>query len=132
MGVAKSILSTVPQDGDARSANRLAASIHLTFAVESILGMKTVLLEPKMQNTKDNSLRNQPEQDNRPNVAEQCHESSAKIVGESFAVNENDVRDRDRPDTEAGQACHKESAKVAGESFDVNENDVRDQDRPDS
>ena len=85
-----------------------------------------------MQNTKDNLHRNQPQQDNRPNDAEQCHEESAKVIGESFDVNENDVRDQDRPDTEAGQACHEESAKVVGESFDVNENDVRDQDRPDT
>jgi hypothetical protein len=94
--------------------------------------MQTVLLEPKMQNTKDNLQRNQPQQDNRPNAAEQCDETSANIVGESFDVNENDVRDQNRPDTEAGQARHEESAKVVGESFDVNENDVRDQNRPDT
>jgi hypothetical protein len=88
--------------------------------------MQTVLLEFKMQDTKDNLHLNQPQQDNRPNAAEQCHESSEEIVGESFHVNENDVRDQDRPETEAGQACHEESAKVVGESFDVNENDVRD------
>ncbi len=85
-----------------------------------------------MQNTKDNLHRNQPQQGKRPNAAEQCHEGSAKVVGESFNVNENDVRDRDRPDTEAGQAWHEGSAKVVGESFDVNENDVRDRDRPDT
>jgi hypothetical protein len=85
-----------------------------------------------MQNTKDNLPRNQPRQGNRPNAAEECHEGSAKIVGESFNVNENDVRDRDQADTETGQACHEESAKIVGESFDVNENDVRDQDQPDT
>jgi hypothetical protein len=85
-----------------------------------------------MQNTKDDLHRNQPQQDNRSNAAEQCHESSANIVGESFDVNENDVRDQDRPEPEAGQACHEESAKIVGESFDVNENDVRDEDRPDT
>jgi hypothetical protein len=47
-------------------------------------------------------------------------------------VNENDVRDQDRSDTEAGQACHEESAKVVGKSFEVNENDVREQDGSDT
>jgi hypothetical protein len=74
--------------------------MHLTLAVESFLGVNAkVLLEPKMQNTKDNLQRNQPQQENRPNAAEQCHETSANIVGESFDVNENDVRDQNRPDT---------------------------------
>ncbi len=85
-----------------------------------------------MQNTKDNSQSNQPRPDNRSNAAEQCHETSSKIVGESFDVNENDVRDQDGPATEAGQARHEESAKIAGESFDVNENDVRGQDGSDT
>jgi len=85
-----------------------------------------------MQNTKDQLHRDQPQQDSRPNAAEQCLDSSADIVGESFDVNENDVRDQDPPDTEAGQACHEESAKVVGKSFEVNENDVRDEDRPDT
>jgi len=85
-----------------------------------------------MQSTKDNLHRNQAQQDNCPDATEQGHENSAKIEGESFDVNENDVRDQDRPDVEAGQACPEESAKIEGESFDVNENDVRDQDRPDT
>ena len=85
-----------------------------------------------MQNAKDNLQSNQPQKDNRPDAGEQCHEGSAKIVGESFDVNENDVRDQDRPAPGAGQPCHEESAKVAGESFAVNENDVRDQDGPDT
>lgn len=82
-----------------------------------------------MQNN-DNLHRNQAQRDNRPNAAEPLHENSAKIVGESFDVNENDVRDQDRPGSEAEQACHEESAKIVGESFDVNENDVRDEDQP--
>ena len=77
-----------------------------------------------MQNIKES------QQHNQPNDAEECHESSAKIEGESFDVNENDVRDQGPSDTEAGQERHEESAKIVGESFDVNENDVRDQDRP--
>ena len=78
----------------ARSANRQTVATHLTLAVKSFLErIQTVLLEPKMQNTKDNLNRDQPQQDNRPNAGEQCHESSANIVGESFDVNENDVRD---------------------------------------
>ena len=85
-----------------------------------------------MQNKEENLHRNPAQQDNRADAAEPCHENSAKIVGESFDVNENDVRDQDRPDPEAGQACHEESAKIVGESFDVNENDVRDQDRPET
>ena len=85
-----------------------------------------------MQNSKDNLQGKHSKQDNRPNAAEQHHETSANIVGESFDVNENDVRDQDRPDAEAAQACQEESAKVVGESFDVNENDVRDQNRPDN
>ncbi len=84
-----------------------------------------------MQNNEGNLPRNPAQQDNRPDAAEPRHEHSAKIVGESFDVNENDVRDQDQPGPEAGQARHEESAKITGESFDVNENDVRDQDRPD-
>ena len=83
-----------------------------------------MLLEPKMQNIRES------QQDNQQNASRQTHKSSAKITGESFDVNENDVRDQDQPDTDASQACHEESAKIVGESFDVNENDVRDQDRP--
>ncbi len=93
--------------------------------------MKPVPLEPKMQNNEDNLHRNPTQQDNRPDAAEPCHEDSAEIVGESFHVNEDDVRDQDRPNPEVGQACHEESAEIVGESFDVNEDDVRDQDRPD-
>lgn len=77
-----------------------------------------------MQNIKESR------QDTQPNAAEECHQSSAKIEGESFDVNENDVRDQGPSDTDARQERHEESATVVGESFDVNENDVRDQDRP--
>ncbi len=93
--------------------------------------MKPVPVEPKMQNNEDKLPRNPAQQGNRPDAAEPCHENSAEIVGESFHVNEEDVRDQDGPKPEAGQACHEESAKIVGESFDVNQNDVRDQDRPD-
>ena len=79
-----------------------------------------------MQNNEDTLHRSPAQQDNRADAAEPCHENSAEIVGESFHVNEDDVRDQDRPAPEAGQACHEESAKIVGESFDVNENDVRD------
>jgi hypothetical protein len=93
--------------------------------------MKPVLLELRMQNNEDNLRRDRSQQDNRAGAAGPCHENSAEIVGESFHVNEDDVRDQDRDEGEAGQECHEESATIVGESFDVNENDVRDQDRPD-
>ena len=54
-----------------------------------------------MQNTKAAQSRNQPQQDNQLRVGPQCHEGSAKVVGESFNVNENDVRNQDRCGTEA-------------------------------
>jgi hypothetical protein len=84
-----------------------------------------------MQNTKAAQSRNQPQQDNQLRVGQQCHEGSAKVVGESFNVNENDVRNQPQQDNQSkvGQQCHEGSAKVVGESFNVNENDVRNQDR---
>ena len=48
-------------------------------------------------------------------------------------MNENDVRNQNRPGTEAvkgGQECHEGSADVVGKSLNVNENDVRNQNRP--
>jgi hypothetical protein len=54
-------------------------------------------------------------------------------VGKSLNVNENDVRNQNRPGTEAvkgGQECHEGSADVVGKSLNVNENDVRNQNRP--
>ena len=46
-----------------------------------------------MQNAKSTQSHNQPQQENQSKVGEQCHEGSAKVVGESLNVNENDVRD---------------------------------------
>ena len=54
-----------------------------------------------MQNTKGTQSRNQPQQDNRSKDEQQCHEGSAQVVGKSLKVNENDVRDQNRPSTEA-------------------------------
>jgi hypothetical protein len=62
--------------------------------------LHTVFLELTMQNTKDTQSRNQPQQDNQSKDELQCHEGSAKVVGESLRVNENDVRDQNRPCTE--------------------------------
>jgi hypothetical protein len=76
--------------------------------------MQTVVLEPKMQNAKSTQRRNQPQQDNQSKAGQQCHEGSAKVVGESLNVNENDVRNQNRPGTEAvkvGQQCHADNKK---------------------
>ncbi len=54
-----------------------------------------------MQNAKGTHSRNQSQQDNRSNVGEECHEGSAKVVGESLRVNKNDVRVQSRPCTES-------------------------------
>ena len=54
-----------------------------------------------MQNAKSTQRRNQPQQDNQSKVAKECHERSAKVVGKSLNVNENDVRDQNRPGSEA-------------------------------
>ena len=54
-----------------------------------------------MQNAKSTQSRNQPQQDNRSKDGQQCREGSAKVVGKSLNVNENDVRDQNRPATEA-------------------------------
>ena len=62
-----------------------------------------------MQNTKGNQSRKHPQQDNQSKVGQQCHEGSAQVMGKSLNVNENDVRDQNRPGTEAvtgGQECH--------------------------
>ena len=94
--------------------------------------LHTVILEPTMQNTKSTQSRNQPQQDNQSKDEQQCHEGSAQVVGKSLNVNENDVRDQNRPGAEAvkdGQKCHEDSADVVGNSLHVNENDVRDQNR---
>jgi hypothetical protein len=84
-----------------------------------------------MQNTKAAQSRNQPQQDNQLRVGQQCHEGSAKVVGESFNVNENDVRNQPQQDNQSkvGQQCHEDSAEVGGEALNVNENDVRNQNR---
>ena len=79
-----------------------------------------------MQNTKDTQSRNQPQQDNQSKDELQCHGVSAQVVGKSLNVNENDVRDQNRPGAEAvkdGQKCHEDSADVVGNSLHVNEND---------
>jgi hypothetical protein len=62
-----------------------------------------------MQNTKGTESRNQPHQDNQSKRGQQCHEDSADVVGKSLNVNENDVRNHNRPGTEAvkgGPQCH--------------------------
>jgi uncharacterized protein YheU (UPF0270 family) len=85
-----------------------------------------------MQKTKATQDLDQPQQDIQPTVAQQCHEESAEVVGKSLDVNENDVRDQNRPGTAAvkgEQQPHGGSAKVVGKSLEVNENDVRDQNR---
>jgi hypothetical protein len=94
--------------------------------------MQTVVLEPKMQNAKSTQRRNQPQQDNQSKVAKECHERSAKVVGKSLNVNENDVRNQPQQDNQSKgrQECHEGSAKVVGKSLNVNENDVRNQNRP--
>ena len=56
-----------------------------------------------MQNTKGTQSRNQHQLDNQSNVGQQCHEGSAKVVGESFHVNENDVRNQDQCGTEGAK-----------------------------
>ena len=63
--------------------------------------LHTVFLELTMQNTKDTQSRNQPPQDNQSKDELQYHEGSAQVVGKSLNVNENDVRDQNRSDTEA-------------------------------
>jgi hypothetical protein len=63
--------------------------------------LHTVFLELTMQNTKDTQSRNQPQQDNQSKDELQCHGVSAQVVGKSLNVNENDVRDQNRPATEA-------------------------------
>jgi hypothetical protein len=73
-----------------------------TLAVASLAGrLHTVVLEPKMQKTKGTQSRNQSEQDNQSKVGQQRHEGSAEVGGEALNVNENDVRDQNRPGTEA-------------------------------
>jgi hypothetical protein len=54
-----------------------------------------------MQNTKGTQSRNQPQLDNQSNVGQQCHEGSAKVGGKALNVNENDVRNQNRPCTKA-------------------------------
>jgi hypothetical protein len=107
-----------------------------TLAVASLSEwLHTVFLEPTMQNPKGTQSRKQPQQDNQLKVGPQCHEDSAQVVGKSLNVNDNDVRDQNRPGTEAvkgGQQSHEGSADVVGKSLQMNENDVRDQNRPGS
>jgi hypothetical protein len=82
-----------------------------------------------MQSTKGSQGCNQPQQDNRSKVGQQCHEGSAKVVDDSLHVNENDVRDQPQQDnrSKVGQQCHEGSAEAGGEAFNVNENDLRNQ-----
>ena len=54
-----------------------------------------------MKNTKGTQSRKRPQQDNQSKVGQQCHDVSAQVVGKSLNVNENDVRDQNRPATEA-------------------------------
>ena len=85
-----------------------------------------------MHSTKSIQDGNQPQQDNQSKVGQECHVDSAKVVGKSFDVNENDVRNQPQKDnqTNVGQQCDEGSAKIAGKSLEVNENDVRNQNRP--
>ena len=86
-----------------------------------------------MQNTKGTQNRKRPQQDHQSKGGQQRHDVSAQVVGNSLSVNENDVRDQNRPGTEAvkvGKQSHESSADVVGNSLHVNENDVRDQNRP--
>lgn len=119
-------------DFDQRSG-RGVFRMGFTLAVASLAEwLHTVFLELTMQNTKDTQSRNQPPQDNQSKDELQYHEGSAQVVGKSLNVNENDVRDQNRPGSEAvkdGQKCHEDSADVVGNSLHVNENDVRDQNR---
>ena len=82
-----------------------------------------------MQNAKSTQSRNRPQQHNQSKGEQQCHEDSAKVVGKSLNVNENDVRQEDNQSM-GEQECHEHSAKVVGKSLNVNENDVRNQNRP--
>jgi hypothetical protein len=54
-----------------------------------------------MQNTKGTQSCNHPQQENQSQIGQQCHEGSAKVVGESLHVNENDVRDQPLQDKES-------------------------------
>jgi len=63
--------------------------------------LHTVFLELTMQNTKDTQSRNQSQQDNQSKDEQKCHEGGAQVVGKSLNVIENDVRDQNRPATEA-------------------------------
>jgi hypothetical protein len=42
--------------------------------------------------------RSEPQQDKHSKVGQPCHEGSAKVVGKSLDVNENDVRDHPQQD----------------------------------
>ena len=53
-----------------------------------------------MRITKSTQSRNQPQQDNQSKGEQECHDVSAQVVGNSLHVNENDVRDQNRPGTE--------------------------------
>ena len=95
--------------------------------------LHTVVLESTMENTKGTQSRKRPRQDNRSRDEEQCHDVSAKVSGKALDVNENDVRDQNRPGTEAvkGEPRSDEgNAQVVGNSYHVNEDDVRDQEQP--
>jgi len=54
---------------------------------------------------------------------------SAKVVGKSLEVNNDDVRNQPQQDNQpkAGQQRHEDSAEVVGNSLNVNDNDVRNQ-----
>ena len=81
---------------------QIPVRMDFTLAVPSLLERtQTIVLEPKMQNAKSTQSRNQPQQGSQSKGVQQCHEGSAKVVGKSLNVNENDVRDQNRPATEA-------------------------------
>jgi hypothetical protein len=83
----------------------------------------------KMQKTKATQDRDQPRQDDQLALAQGSHEESAKVVGKSLEVNNDDVRNQPQQDNQpkAGQQRHEDSAEVVGNSLNVNDNDVRNQ-----
>ena len=77
-------------------------SMRFTLAAASLPQWRhTVFPEPTMQSTKGTQSCKHPQQDNQSKDEQQCHKGSAQVVGKSLNVNENDVRDQNRPGTEA-------------------------------
>jgi hypothetical protein len=54
-----------------------------------------------MQNTKGTHSRNRPQRNNQSKREPQCHEGSVDVAVNSLNVNENDVRNQNRPSTKA-------------------------------